>query len=172
MTGSIAQSSRPTGIKGTTVSLRIVLNQFQSVFFTNIANGRSIGTTSVQVNYHHRTCSESNSLFNECIVNLQRIDIWLNKDRNQPVFRNSQNGSYIGVSRHDDLVAITQNTHFPIGTKDKRQCVKTVSHTNTMACANIVGIVLFKTTGSLSIQIPATAQHLVCSMYKGGVNSL
>ena len=65
----------------------------------------------------------------------------------------------IGLYKH--FVTIVEQSHLFVGSEGEGEGVKSIGHTDAMAGADILGIVLFELLHSLSLQIPA-AIHDCC----------
>ena len=74
------------------MSLGIVFDEFQTMTTTDISYPIGIGTTAVEMDYHHGTGAWGNGLFDKGIVNLERVDIWLDKYGRQSVFGDGEDG--------------------------------------------------------------------------------
>ena len=143
-------SMRQNRIARTAMSLRVVLDEFQAMLPAYLPYPIGIGTATIEVDYHDGTSMRSNSLFYECIIDLERIDIGFDKDRHKVIFRNREYAGNIRIGRHDNLVAILHGTQFLVCTQYQRQCIQSVATTNAVFSTNILGIVLFKTLRSIT----------------------
>ena len=103
-------------------------------------------------------------LLDEAVVYFQRVDVRLHQYWLQTVLRDSQDRGDISVGRHDDLVALVHQSHLHVSPVYQCQRVQPVADTYTVACANIFGIVLFKSSIRLALQIPTRADHLLYSL--------
>ena len=139
--------------------LGIVLDKSEVVATADVPYPIRIGATAVEVDYHHGTGAGRNGLLYLAIVYLERLDVRLYQDGAQSVFGNGQNRGYVGIGRHDDLVALLHGTHFLIGSEDERQGIESVGTTHTMTSADVGSIVFLKLSGSLSLEIPAPTEH-------------
>ena len=146
------------------MSLGVILDKLQSIFIAKFPYSIGISTTTIEVDNHNGTGMRRNGLFDELVVYLERIDIRFDKYWYKVIVRNGKDSGNKRIGRYDDLVTILHDTQFFIGTKDERQSIKPIGHTNTMLRTDILGIMFFKTTGCLTPQIPAAVQYVSDSL--------
>jgi hypothetical protein len=152
------------------VGLRIILDEFEVVFLAELPYPISIGATAIEMDYHNSSGTLGDSLLDETVVNLKSIDIRFYENRSETILCNGEDAGDIGIGRYDDFVTLLHKSHFLISTEDERECIKSIATTYTMTCADILGIVLLKTAGSLAFEVPPTLQHFVGNMLVGFVD--
>ena len=167
VTSGIAKSTSLAVAKSTSMSLGIILNEFQPMLATDIPYPIRIGTASIEMDNHNGTSARGDGLFDEDIVYLERIDVRLYKHRLKAVLCNGEDGSDIGIGWHDDFVTLLHHAHLNISTENQCQGIEAIAATNTIAYTNIVSIGLLEATGIVALQIPTTLQHLIGSMRVG-----
>jgi hypothetical protein len=150
--------------------LSIIFDEFEVVFLAELPYPISIGATAIEMDYHHSSGTLGDSLLDETVVNLKSIDIRFYENRSETILCNGEDAGDIGIGRYDDFVTLLHKSHFLISTEDERECIKSIATTYAMTCTDILGIVLFEATGSLTLEVPPTLQHLVGSMLVGFVD--
>ena len=154
----------------TAVCLGIVLDEFEVVFPAQLPYPIGIGTAAIEVDNHDGTGARGDGLFDELVVNLQRVDVGLYEDGLETVFRNGKDAGDIGIGRYNDFVALVEDAHLHIGTEDEGEGIEAIATAYAVLGADILGIVLFEATGSLTLEVPPTLQPLVGSMLVGFVD--
>ena len=89
VTSSIAKSTSLAVAKGTSMSLSIVLNEFQTILATDIPYPIRIGTASIEMDNHNGASARGDGLFDEGIVYLESIDVRLYEHGLKAVLCNS-----------------------------------------------------------------------------------
>ena len=79
----------------TTMCLRVVLYQFEMMTVADIPYPFRIGTATIEMNNHNGTSARGNRLFDERVIYLERIKVWLNEHRFEKVLRDGENGGDI-----------------------------------------------------------------------------
>ena len=146
------------------VGLGVVLKEEEAVTPAEVSNALSIGTTTIEMDNHQGSRAGGDGLLNERVINLQGVDIRLHQYRPQAVLGDGKNGGYVGVGWHDNLIAVLQPIKIYVRAQDECQGIQAVAHTNAVAGANVVGIVLLKAGSGISPQIPAGVHHAVDSL--------
>ena len=135
--------------------LRIVLDEQEVVLSADFPDSVRIGAASVEVNNHHSLSALGNGLFDEAVVNLQRVEARLYEHGLQAAVGDGEDGGDEGVGRHNDLVALVQTAHLDVGAQDEPQRVEAVTAADAMSGADVLGVVLLKQPCSLATEIPA-----------------
>ena len=130
------QTARTAAFITTALSLGIVLDQQQTMSAADIPHPLCIGTTTVQVDYHHRARALGDVPLYLPVINLQRSGPRFHQYWHQPVLGDGQYGGDEGISRYDDLVAFMHQSHLDIGPINERKRVEPVAHSHTMVCAD------------------------------------
>ena len=82
MASSIPNRTSNTSIRMlTTMSLSIVFNKLQVIFFAESTNFVRIGITTIQMDNSNSLCFRCDCSLNEIVINLQRIDFGFYENR-------------------------------------------------------------------------------------------
>ena len=98
-------------------------------------------------------------LLKQRVVNLKGVPSRLNEHRPQPVLADGEDGGNIGVGRHHDLVALTQQSHLQIGAVDERQRIEAVANAYAMARADVRRVFRLEGLHLLTLQEPPRVDH-------------
>lgn len=137
----------------------IVLHQFEVVAAANVEQLLVARQSSVQVHRHDAPCARCDGLFHAVGVKFQMVPSRFHQYRFEIVACNSQYGGNVGVSRHDDFVAICHHPHLLVGAQYEVKRIKSVGHRHTMLCADVAGIVVFKLFRFVALQKPPRVNH-------------
>jgi hypothetical protein len=152
--------------------LGIVFDKFKAVFLTESPYPISIGTTTIEMNYHDGSGARGDCLLDESVVNLERSDVGLYKNGLETVLRNSEDAGNISIGRYDDFIPLVHDPELLIGSEYECQGIKAIATTYAVPGTDILCIVQLKAFGGLSFKIPSTLQHLIGSMHIGRINLL
>lgn len=146
------------------VGLGVVFEQEQTAATTDVGNALGHGAATVEVDKHQGTRARRDGLFYQTVVDFERLDIRLHEYRLQAIFGDGEDGSYVGIGRHEHLVALVEYTYYNIRAQDEGQGIEAVGHPYAVARANVAGIFLFEKAGLFALQIPTAVDHTVDSL--------
>jgi hypothetical protein len=150
--------------------LGVILDKQEVVATANVTDACGVGTAAIEVYNHDGASLCRNGLFYEAVVYLECVDGRLYEHRNKGVLGDGEDGGNVGVCGDDDLVAVLQPSQFLVSAEDECQGIETVGAAYAILRADIFGIVLLKSTRSLTTKVPTTAQYLVGSMLVGFID--
>ena len=138
----------------------------------DVSNTLGIGTETIKMDDHYGTSTGGDGLLYEAVVDLEGVRVGLDKHRLETAFSDREDTSDIGIGWHDDLIAGGHHPHLDIGTENKCQSIESVSTADTVARADVVGVMLFELSRGLTPEIPAAMQYLIGSMFVWRINGL
>ena len=110
MSSSIPKRASPSSIEHTTMSLRIILDEYQMTTMTEVGNLLRHGTTTIEMHQQYGTRAVTKMSLKLTVIKFKRINSWFHEYRFQSVFSDGKDRSYIGIGRHDDFITILQPT--------------------------------------------------------------
>ena len=117
-------------------------------------------TTTIEVDEHERTRTGSDMLFQQILINLQRVFVRFHQHWAQSVLRDGKDGGNERVGRHQHFVARLHLAHLDICTIDQRKRIEAVADSDAMTGAYKRRISRLERPCLLTLQKPARVDHL------------
>ena len=140
--------------------LGIVFNEQKIVIAAESSDAFRPCTTAIEVDEHERTRAGCDMLFQQLLVNLQRVFVRFHQHWAQSVLGDGEDGGNERIGRHQHLVARLHPAHLYIGTIDQRERIESVADSNAMTCADKRRISRLERPRLLALQKPARVDHL------------
>ena len=161
MAGSMGKRARYAVKITAAVSLRVVLDDEQSIFMADLPYPLRPGATAIEMDEKEGASAGRQGGFKPVGVELECIRVGINKNRHKTVFRNGKNGSDIRISRDNHFVAGLEQSHLDPRTIDKSERIEAVSTTDTMPGANETRIFAFEGFDARPLKIAARGDNIL-----------
>ena len=119
------------------------------------------GATAIEMDEQDGFCPRRYRTLYKGVIDLQRMDAWLNQYGFEPVLRDRKDRRNVSIGRNDDLVAVLQPSQFFVSSEDERQGIEPVAAADAIRCTDILCVIGFKPPRRFALQIPATLNNLL-----------
>ncbi|MCY1305099.1 hypothetical protein D9M70_548820 [compost metagenome] len=136
-----------------------ILQDEQTMPFSDTHQLGHIGQTTVQMNGQQCTCATSNGRFDIGWTEVEAVRVGLDKYRNQTILGNSKNTGDVGIGGDYHLIPLTQHAKFLPGTQGEDQCIQTIGHANAMLHSTVLSEIRLEAAQRVTSDIPSRVDN-------------